>query len=73
MASSLPKTNLPSDTSANVAEAAQACSSHPVNDCPNLVEILNEHVMKPGPDYGDQFEYGLDVILDDLERIAGGT
>ena len=24
--------------------------------------------MKPGYDYGDEFEHGLDVILDGLER-----
>jgi hypothetical protein len=24
--------------------------------------------MKPGYDYAEEFEYGLDVILDDLER-----
>jgi len=25
--------------------------------------------MKPGYDYGEEFEYGLDLILDGLERI----
>jgi len=25
--------------------------------------------MKPGYDYGDEFEYGLDLILDGLERV----
>ena len=25
--------------------------------------------MRPGHDYGDEFEYGLDLILDGLERI----
>jgi hypothetical protein len=38
------------------------------NDYPNLVELLTEHVMKPGYDYGDEFEYGLDLILDGLSR-----
>jgi hypothetical protein len=27
--------------------------------------------MKPGYDYGDEFEYGLDLILDGLERLRG--
>jgi hypothetical protein len=27
-----------------------------------------EHIMKPGYDYGDEFEFGLDLILDGLER-----
>ena len=45
----------------------------PVNEYPNLVEFLDEHVMKPGYDYADEFEYGLDVILDGLERIRVGA
>jgi hypothetical protein len=27
--------------------------------------------MKPGYDYADEFEYGLDLILDGLERALG--
>jgi hypothetical protein len=27
--------------------------------------------MKPGYDYGEEFEYGLDLILDGLERVRG--
>ncbi len=41
----------------------------PINEYPNLVEIPTEHVMKPGYDYGDEFEYGLDLILEGLERV----
>jgi hypothetical protein len=37
---------------------------------PNLVQFLSEHVMKPGYDYGDEFEYGRDLILDALETHA---
>ena len=33
----------------------------------NLVEFINGDAMKPGYDYGNEFEYGLDVILDGLE------
>lgn len=29
--------------------------------------------MKPGYDYGDEFEYGLDLILDGLERVGRGV
>ena len=28
--------------------------------------------MKPGYDYGGEFEYGLDLVLDGLERARGG-
>ena len=66
----LTKMNLPFDTSEEVAAVAESMlQPFPVNEYPNLVEILTEHVMKPGYDYGDEFEYGLDVILDGLERV----
>jgi AcrR family transcriptional regulator len=55
----------------DVAEMAEAMlQPFPANEYPNMVEILTEHVMKPGYDYGDEFEYGLDLILDGLERVA---
>jgi hypothetical protein len=28
-----------------------------------------DRVMKPGYDYGDEFEFGLDLILDGLNRV----
>jgi hypothetical protein len=36
---------------------------------PYLTEFITEHAMKPGYSYGDEFEFGLDLILDGLERI----
>jgi hypothetical protein len=44
----------------------------PPDEYPNMVEILTEHVMKPGYDAGDDFEYGLDLILDCVARVRGG-
>jgi AcrR family transcriptional regulator len=35
---------------------------------PHLVELTMEHVLKPGYAYGNEFEYGLDLILDGLAR-----
>ena len=62
--------NLPFDTSVEIADVAQSMlEPFPANEYPNLVEILTEHVMKPGYDYGDEFEYGLDLILDGLESV----
>lgn len=70
----LTKMILPFDTTADVAEVAQdMLAPFPANEYPNLVEFISEHAMKPGYDYGDEFEYGLDVLLDGLERIAGGS
>jgi AcrR family transcriptional regulator len=63
------KMNLPFDTSTEVAEVAQnMLEPFPANEYPNLVEFITEHAMKPGYDYGDEFEYGLDLILAGLEK-----
>ena len=64
----LTKINLPFDASEEVAEVAQGMLQRfPVNEYPNLVAYIAEH-LKPGYDYGDDFEYGLDLILDGLEK-----
>jgi AcrR family transcriptional regulator len=66
----LTKMNLPFESTEDVGVVAQTMlEPFPVNEYPNMVEILTEHVMKPGYDYGDEFEYGLDVILDGLEQV----
>jgi AcrR family transcriptional regulator len=65
----LTQMNLRLDTSAEVAEVAQnMLQPFPLKEYPNLVEFITEHAMKPGYDYGDEFVYGLDVILDGLEK-----
>ena len=38
-------------------------------DFPNLVEVVGGHVAKVGYDYHAEFLFGLDVILDGLERL----
>jgi len=35
---------------------------------PHLSEFATEHVLQPGYDYGQEFEFGLDLILDGLEK-----
>jgi AcrR family transcriptional regulator len=68
----LTKMNLPFETREEVAEVAQTMlQPFPVNEYPNLVAFITEHAMKPGYDYGDEFEYGLDLILDGLETARG--
>ena len=65
----LTKMNLPFETTEEIADVAKSMlEPFPVDEYPNLVEFLAEHVMKPGYDYGDEFEYGLDLILDRLEK-----
>lgn len=61
--------NLPFEAAEQVGQVAGAMlSPFPVNEYPNLVEFLDDHVMKPGYDYESEFEYGLDVILEALEQ-----
>jgi hypothetical protein len=35
---------------------------------PYLFELATEHVLQPGYDFGDEFDFGLDTILDALAR-----
>ena len=60
--------NLPFEDSEEVAEVARSMlEPFPAEEYPNMVAII-EHAMQPGYDFGDEFEYGLDLILDGLER-----
>ena len=38
-------------------------------DFPNLVEVVGGHVAKAGYDYATEFLFGLDLILDGLDRL----
>ena len=40
--------------------------SFPADRYPHLVELTAQHVLRPGYDYGDEFEF--DLLLDGLER-----
>ena len=39
-------------------------------DFPHLTELAMEHVLQPGYAYGDEFAWGLELVLDGLERAA---
>ena len=66
----LTKMNLPFQSSEEVGDVAEAMlEPFPAGEYPHLLEFLTDHVMQPGYDYGDEFEYGLDLILDGLERM----
>ncbi len=38
---------------------------------PALHTFATEHAMQPGYDFGNEFDFGLDLILDRLEQLAG--
>lgn len=37
------------------------------NAHPNLAAFITQHVMQPGYDYANVFEWGLDVVLDGIQ------
>jgi hypothetical protein len=37
---------------------------------PHLAELTTHHVLQPGYDHADEYEFGLDLILDGLEALA---
>ena len=53
--------------------AEQMVEQFSPDDYPHLVEFAVEHVLQPGYDFGSEFEYGLDLILDALEPTEGAT
>ena len=66
----LTKMNLPFEGGEEVAEVATTMlAPFALDDYPNLVAFITEHAMLPGYSFGDEFEYGLDLLLDGLERV----
>ena len=57
------------DTEEETAEVAQMMMAQvPADVYPHLTEFSVEHILQPGYDYGDEFGFGLDLILDGLEK-----
>jgi AcrR family transcriptional regulator len=57
------------DTEEKTAEVATAMMAQvPSDEYPHLTEFTVEHVLQPGYDFGGEFGFGLDLILDGLER-----
>ncbi len=65
---SLPYTT--EDESAALARAFLA--NLPGEEYPHLAELTTQHVLQPGYRYVDEFPFGLDLILDALERRLTG-
>ncbi|WP_144672268.1 TetR/AcrR family transcriptional regulator [Arthrobacter sp. U41] len=65
----LSEATLPVNGPESVTEVAgRMMDQYSPEDYPHLVEFTVEHVMKPGYDYGAEFEFGLDLVLDGLAR-----
>jgi AcrR family transcriptional regulator len=66
--------SLPFDTLEEAQEVGrQMFARMPAGAYPHLTELTVQHILRPGYDYGDEFEYGLDLILDGLDRALSGA
>jgi AcrR family transcriptional regulator len=72
----LSEASLPINGPETVAEVATSMRARsPITDYPHLLEFSTEHIMRPDYDFGVEFEFGLDLVLDALNahaRHAGG-
>lgn len=54
------------DSVASVAEPMMALMA--AGEYPHLVEMATSYYLQPGYDFADEFRFGLDLVLDGLER-----
>ncbi|HMQ28417.1 MAG TPA: TetR/AcrR family transcriptional regulator [Acidimicrobiales bacterium] len=65
----LQERNLPFDSGDGAGElAGEIVGQLTADQLPHLVEMATEHVMRPGYDFGDEFDHGLELVLDALDR-----
>ena len=66
----LQQASLPFKTTEETVEVADSIwRQFPVDAYPHLTAFTVQHVLQPGYDYADEFEFGLDLILDGLDRV----
>ena len=67
----LQEANLPATGGEEMADlAGTIIEPLPADDYPHLVELATEYIMQPGYDFGNEFDFGLELILDGLETAA---
>jgi AcrR family transcriptional regulator len=65
--------SLPFEGPETVADVAEPIMEHfAAGDYPHLVEMATEYYLQPGYDFGDEFEFGLRLILDTLAQSLPG-
>jgi len=61
--------SLPFRGSADLHELADSIlDGLPVDTLPHLTELIRDHALVPGYDFGDEFGYGVDLVLEGLGR-----
>ena len=70
----LQEVNLPfRDESELAAMTAAIMETFPASEFPYLFEMTVEHVLQPGYDYGNEFDFGLEVVLDGVDSQLSPT
>ncbi len=63
----LQEASMPATGGQDMIEIAEAITAEfSADEYPHLMELTTEHVLKPGYDFGNEFEFGLTLILDGL-------
>ena len=65
----LQEASLPFDRETAPEVTAQIMEQMEGGAYPHMVEFATEHVLKPGYDFADEFDFGLDLILDGLAGL----
>ncbi len=61
--------NLPFESSDELEEVTDDLQLETMaDDLPHLAELVSEHILQPDYSYADEFDFGLDLILDALQR-----
>ena len=62
--------NMPFETKAELVDMAEGFLSQiPADEYPYVIEHAEQHLAPSSPDGATEFEFGLDLILDGLERL----
>jgi hypothetical protein len=65
----LQQINIPLQSKEQTTQVGESILRQLAGQYPHLAEMITKHAMKPGFDYSKEFEFGLDLILDGLERL----
>ena len=70
----LQEASLPFDTAEETTElAAQIMGDFSPGQYPHLTELAVEHVLRPGYAFANEYQFGLDLILDGLDRARNAA
>jgi AcrR family transcriptional regulator len=62
---------LPGDTEEGLVDVAEEMTANLSFDAyPHLGELTSEHVLQPGYNFGDSFEFGLDLLIEGIDKAS---